>query len=48
MRVKMWGKSPRFVLVTMQKGKPYVLKCHVKDRLKAARLMIQGRQIHPG
>lgn len=48
MRVKMWGKSPRSVLVTMQKGKPCVLKCHVKDRLRAARPMIQGRQIHPG
>ena len=45
MRVKMWGKSPRLRLVTSGEGKPCVLKCHVKDRLRAARPMIQGRQI---
>ena len=45
MRVKMWGKSPRSGSVTVQEGKPCVLKCHVKDRSRAARPMIQGRQI---
>lgn len=28
-RVKMWGKSPRPAVVTLQEGKPCVLKCHV-------------------
>lgn len=28
-RVKMWGKSPRLLMVTSVAGKPYMLKCHV-------------------
>jgi hypothetical protein len=53
--VKTWGKSPRSQRVTVGKGKPYMLKCHVyqrhpgrlaRPRLSRGRWV--GRQHDPG
>ena len=44
-RVKMWGKSPHLYTATYKGGKPCMLKCHVYQRLRAARPMLEGRQL---
>ena len=31
--VKMWGKSSRSVVAIQQKGKPWVLQCHIYPAL---------------
>ncbi len=49
--VKTWGKSLRRLRVTAGGGKPCMLKCHVYQRLRAARPNLRmrwvGRQIDP-
>ena len=35
--MKMCGKSARQLLVTAVGGKPWVLKCHIQESLRAAR-----------
>ena len=46
-RLKMWGKGPQLLMVTSLAGKPCKLKCHIYHRLRAARPMMEGRQIDP-
>ena len=43
-KVKTRGKSSRLLLVTIVAGKPCMLKCHVNQRPRAARPMLEGRQ----
>jgi len=51
-RVKTWGKSPRDVVVTQHRGKPYGLQVQVCRRSRnpgkrAARPMPAGRMLEP-